>query len=209
MVEKYDEIYAWTEEVFGNEIFTVAQFRDTFYSPDARKVLSDFHRLGLAERVGRGLYRIIPPADRFRQIVRKTEAPLEAPESSGLPYAYSDATAVSIWTDGSYWTGFTKAVRPLHMKVRTEDVSEWKRSFRRRGRRAVVPEDRETLYGTVFVLHSAKDFASVRRSGVHVIPLEETLRFASSNPYAFEPAIPLLAASWRARKHGRAEKRPA
>lgn len=206
MAEKYDELYAWTHEVFGKEPFTLSQFRETFQSPDARKVLSDFYQLGLAERLDRGLYRVIPPEDRLRQIVQRTEAKFEAPEGSGLPYAYSEGTAVSIWTDGSYWTGFTKGFRPLHMKVKTEDVADWKGFFRGQGNHAVVPEDRETLYGTVFVLHSEKDFTSVRRSGVHVMPIKETYEFAKENPYAFEPAIPLLAESLKATRHGHATK---
>src|SRR3990170_1240648 len=153
MPTNYEAIYAWTSEVFGSDPFTPDQFRDTFRSPDAKKVLSDFRRLRYVDRVERGVYRVTPPDERLRRIVAGSEGRLDLPERSDLTYAYSEATAVAIWTDGSYWTGFTRGLRPLHLNVRRRDVRSWKRFLSAHGYDSVVPGERRTLCGPVFMFH--------------------------------------------------------
>jgi hypothetical protein len=198
----YDALYAWTSEVFRGEPFTSGEFRDTFRSPDAKKVLSDFRRLGYVDRVARGTYRVTPPAERLRRIVAGSEVRLEVPEGSGLPHAYSEATAVAIWTDGAYWTGFTRGLRPLHLNVRRGDVGRWRRFLADRGYDSVVPVERKTLCGTVFVLHPVAEVVSVPHAGVRVVPLPEVCRFAADRPYAFGPAARVLSRRLRRRGHG-------
>jgi len=207
MPSEYEGLYAWANEVFGREAFTINQFRETFQSPDPQKVLSDLRRLGYTERVGRGEYRVTPPDDRLNRIVKNGEARFEVPENAGLNYAYSDATAITVWTDGGYLTGSTKSFHPLHMRVKEDHVQEWRKFLRARGYSSAVPGERRTLFGTVFILHAAREFESVAQRGIHVIPLREAYEFAKDNSYAFEPVIPLLAESLKAEEDGRSKKR--
>ncbi len=201
MPTAYEVLFAWTTEVFGAEPFTPRQFGDTFRSPDAKKVLSDFRRLGYVDRVGRGLYRATPPAERLRRIVEAGEVRLDVPNGSGLPYAYCDVTAVSVWTDGTYWTGFTRGLRPLHLAIRRRDVARWRRFLAARGYDSVLPEERRTICGAVFVLHPVAAVAADLHAGVRVVPLREAVRFAAERPYAFGPAIPVLSRRLRRRRH--------
>lgn len=192
MPTRYDELYAWLHTAFGTETFTSATFDMTFPSPCPAKVLHDLHALGYVDRKERGKYCVVNPEERLRRVVQRDESSLGLPEQAGLPYAYTAATAITIWTDGGYWTGFTSGFRPVHMNVRKRDVSAWQRFFRERGARSTVVGSRETLYGFVHVLYPKERIQAVSRGGVKVIPRREAYRYAAQRPYAFEPILRYL-----------------
>src|SRR4030067_530061 len=153
MTNAYDDLYSWLYIAFDHAPFTISDFRATFPSPAPAKVLFDLRRLGYIETSERGKYRIVRPEVRVRRAAERSERTFGIPAKAGLPYAYSDETAVSIWTDGGYWTGFTRGFRPLHMNVLRKDIDAWIAFFRSAGARATVEGSRETLFGVVHVLH--------------------------------------------------------
>jgi hypothetical protein len=185
----YDDLYAWIVSTFGAEVFTTDEFTEAFPSPAPRKVLSDLRRLGYVESTARGCYRAIPPERRIQDAIQRSEFSLTLPSEAGYPYALADETAVAIWTDGGYWTGFTRGFRPIHMRVRRSDVRHWIRFFRSKGRRSVAPGAPETLFGVVYVLHPATRVRRVERGGLPVIPAQEVLAFAEARPHAYEPVL--------------------
>lgn len=192
MPTAYDSLYAWMREAFGVDDFTTAAFRETFPCPAPAKVLSDLVRLGYLESRGTGRYRTVAPERRIEAVVRREEAAFGLPDRSPLPHAYADATAVTVWTDGGYWTGFTRGFRPLHLRVRRTDLGAWKDFFRAAGARAAVEGARETLFGVVHVLHPADRVRSVVHGGVRVVPLREAYAYARARPYLYEPVLPVL-----------------
>lgn len=192
MPAAYDQLYAWMHIAFGAEPFTIDAFRATFPSPAPAKVLSDLHRLAYLESEGRGAYRLVAPEERIRRLVEREDAFVGLPGRADLPHAYCDDTAVTIWTDGSYWTGFSPGFRPLHLRVRREDVRAWRDHFHAAGGRATVEGSRETLFGVVHVLHPARRVRAVGRGGVRVVPIEEAYAFAAARPYLYEPVLPIL-----------------
>lgn len=192
MSTAYESLYAWMRIAFGEAPFTIASFRETFPSPAPAKVLSDLHRLGYLESAAIGTYRLIAPARRLESLLRREEEAFGLPGRSALRHAYCDATAVTVWTDGSYWTGFTRGFRPLHLRVRRTEVPAWRSFFRASGARAVVEGARETLFGVVHVLHPADRVRSAEHGGVRVVPLREAYAYAASRPYLYEPALPAL-----------------
>lgn len=192
MPAAYDQLYAWMHAAFGDETFTIDAFRATFPSPAPAKVLSDLRRLGYLEPEGRGRYRVVAPQERIRRLVEREEAHFGVPGRTGLPHAYCDETAITIWTDGGYWTGFSPGFRPIHLRVRREDVRAWRDRFRAAGARMTVEGSRETLFGVVHVLHPATRMRSVARGGVRVVPIDEAYAFAAARPYLYEPVLPIL-----------------
>jgi hypothetical protein len=195
MPTAYESLYAWIHAVFGQATFAIASFRETFPSPAPAKVLSDLVRLGYLESMGVGRFRLISPERRVKAFVEPEEDPFGLPARSRLPHAYCDATAVTVWTDGGYWTGFTRGFRPLHLRVRRTDLSAWKAFFRASGARAVVAGARETLFGVVHVLHPVTRVRSVDHGGVRVVPLREAYEYAAARPYLYEPVIATLRAA--------------
>jgi len=192
MPNRYDRLYAWMIVAFADREFTIDAFRATFPSPAPAKVLSDLRRLGYAEAPRRGTYRLIAPDARVRAVVDSEQGVLDLVERAGLPHAYCDATAVTVWTDGGYWTGSTSGFRPIHIRVRRADLARWRRFFARHGARSTVEGSRETLFGNVHVLHPVGSVRSVEHAGMQVVPAREVLAWAQARPYAYEPILPLL-----------------
>ncbi len=192
MPNAYESLYAWMREAFRDASFTTARFRETFPSPAPAKVLSDLRRLGYVSSSRKGEYRVVAPERRVEDLLRREEDALGLPDRSRLPHAYSDATAVGIWTDGGYWTGFTRGFRPRHLRVRRADLAAWEAYFRAAGARAVVEGSRETLFGVVHVLHPVARVRSVDHGGVRVIPLREAYAYARARPYLYEPVLAVL-----------------
>lgn len=172
----------------------------TFPSPNPAKVLHDLRRIGYLDRMGRGKYCVVAPDARIRRMVVRDDSSFSLAARAGLPYAYSRDTAISIWTDGGYWTGFTAGFIPIHLNVRTQDLPAWREFFRKNGARSTVAGSRETLYGVVHVLHPMGRVRVVLRGDVHVIPRQDAYRFASKRPYAYDPVLPLLRGR-RSRSH--------
>ena len=199
MTNAYDDLYSWLYIAFDHAPFTISDFRATFPSPAPAKVLFDLRRLGYIETGERGKYRIVRPEVRVRRVAERSERVFGIPAKAGLPYAYSDETAVSIWTDGGYWTGFTRGFRPLHMNVLRKDIDAWLAFFRSAGARATVEGSRETLFGVVHVLHPVARVDAVDCGGTRVLPKEKVFEYAAARAYLYEPVLPLLKRSGRRR----------
>ena len=189
MPSAYDGLYAWMYAVFRDRTFTATDFRETFPSPAPAKVLADFRVLGYLSSEARGTYKVVPPEERVRRIVERADRMFGLAERAGLPYAYSRDTAVAIWTDFTYWTGFTQGFRPLHMDAASKDIPRWKEFFAAERAPATVEGSRETLFGAVHVLHPVAVVRSVRRGGVRVVPPAIAYAYAAARPYAYEPVL--------------------
>src|SRR6266567_4486901 len=135
-MNRYVELWGWVCEVFGDQAFTIDQFRTEFPSPDPAKVVHDLVKLNLITRLETGIY--------------KSTSPLASAPAS---FAYSHDDAVRIWTDGYYWTGFTAGYKPVHIEIRSADTRRWEHFFRSNGAAYAFEGDRKTLYGLVFILH--------------------------------------------------------
>ncbi len=192
MPNAYDDLYGWLNVAFGRAPFTIFEFRANFPSPSPAKVLFDLCRLGFIETGKRGEYNVVSPEERIRRKVEHAEHLFGIPSKAGLPYAYSGDTAISIWTDGGYWAGFTRGFRPFHVEVLRRDVGGWLAFFKSVGARATIEGSRETLFGVVHVLHPVTRVRAVVRGEVCVIPREKAYEYAASRPYLYEPVLPLL-----------------
>ncbi len=192
MTSRYEGLYAWIYSVFQDQRFTTTDFRETFPSPAPGKVLADLRRLGYISRVSRGAYTVVPPDEHLRRIVAQANRALGLPEEAGRPYAYSRDTAIAIWTDFTYWTGFTRGFRPLHIDVQSRDVPYWTAFFAASGAPVTTETSRDTLFGAVHVLHRVPIVRSVRRSGVRVVPRDEAHAYAAARPYLYEPVLETL-----------------
>lgn len=186
----YLRLYSWLHEVFGSERFTIDDFRAAFPSPDPAKVLYDLVTMGWAERPERGVYRLRPPDE----MVRKT---VEAQQEDVLPraerpYAFSHETAVAIWTDGYYWTGFTKGCKPVHITVREEDGPYWNAFFRKHRAEYAWEGQPKTLFGQVYILHPMERLDMERKDGTPVVPRAEVVEFCRRARLAFQPALEYL-----------------
>lgn len=190
-MNKYTELYAWIWKTFQREEFSIGQFRSTFPTSQAPKVIHDLVKKGYLERTGRGVYKAIEPEE-FIQAIAENETDYAFLEDAGKDYAFCENSAVSIWTDGYYWTGFTRGFRPVNLAVRKKDLYFWKDFFSKKGIICALEGESRTLYGQVYVLHPKKGLKSVRKDGLRVMPLEDVVNFCLEHELTYEPALEYL-----------------
>ena len=99
-MNRYLGLWCWVCEVFGDQAFTIDQFRAEFPSPDPAKVVHDLAKLNLITRLESGVYKAASPLDFSRTIVKQSMSKEKLLASATNPFAYSHDDAVRIWTDG-------------------------------------------------------------------------------------------------------------
>ena len=190
-MDKYTELYAWIWKAFGKENFSIDQFRSTFPTSQGPKIAHDLVKKGYLTRVGHGVYGAVEP-EHFIEKISESEADLGLLEKAGKEYAFCDSTAVSIWTDGYYWTGFTKGFKPINVAIRRKDSGFWKRFLKRMGVKYTLEGESRTLYGQVYVLHPRERLAYKEKDGFQVVPLDEVVSFCLKHELVYEPALEYL-----------------
>jgi hypothetical protein len=190
-MDKYTELYAWIWKTFERETFSIDQFRSTFPTSQAPKVVHDLVKKGYLKKLGRGVYEALEPSEFIGKIAEREED-LEILNKAGKDYAFCDHTAVSIWTDGYYWTGFTRAFRPIHIAIRKKDRVFWLNFFKKTAIKHVFKGEKKTLYGQVFILHPKEILTYTVKEGMNVIPLKEVVEFCLKHELIYEPALEYL-----------------
>lgn len=191
-MNQYTELYAWIRHSFNNESFTIEAFRSVFPTSQAPKVIHDLISEGYVQRVSRGVYKAVEPRQLITSVINMSSATREVIKDTQRKYAYCDSTAVSIWTDGYYWTGFTKGFRPIHVKVLKRDIPYWQGFFEEHGARYALADENRTLFGFVYIIHPEQDFDAVEKNNNTVIPLEETVQFCLKHEMVYQPALEYL-----------------
>jgi len=179
-------------EVFGDQAFTIDQFRAEFPSPDPAKVVHDLAKLNLITRLQTGIYKVASPLDFSRMMVKQSMSKEKLLASAPASFAYSHDDAVRIWTDSYYWTGFTAGYKPVHIEIRRTDARRWEQFFRGNHAAYAFEGDRKTLFGLVFLLHPVREVRSETKDGVPVIPLVKVMEYCIEMRGVYEPAVTYL-----------------
>ena len=164
-----------------------------FASPDSNKVLHDMVKKGLLERFGWGKYRVNSPEEYLTRRTSTSQA-YDLLNQTGMEYALTGPDAVFFWTKGGYQVDRFFGFYPIHLKVRKDDLGEWKRFFSSRKQRFYVKDQpiKETLFGLFYVLYPEADFKAEKVEAFRVDPLKETVKFCQSKIYSYEPALEML-----------------
>jgi hypothetical protein len=188
----YLKLYGWLWEVFGRNEFSLRGFNSMFPSPQAKKVIHDLVSDGFLERVERGEYRVKEPSAFVSEIVKDNLGKGGVLEKAEKKYAFCCNDAVSIWTEGYYFTGFTKGFKPVHIAVLREDLDYWKGFFNKNDAEYVVEGEKKTLFGLTYILHPVKNIKVHKKGGVPVVPLKDTVKFCRENELTYRPALEYL-----------------
>ena len=156
-MKTYIELYAWIWHNFREKPFSIDEFRATFPSSHSAKVLHDLAKKGYLKRISRGMYKAIKPDEWVRKVVRKNAQKDNILDEATKKYVYCESNAVSIWTNGYYWTGFTRGFKPRHIMIKERDLSYWKDFFKKKNVKYSIKGKKETLYGLVYILHPIKE----------------------------------------------------
>lgn len=187
----YNELWAvvsnWRKE------FSSGEFARTFYSPDPNKVLHDMAEKGMLERIATGRYRVRDMKEYVlgRNDVRKAYSLLR---SAPLPYALTGVDAVYVWTRGGYNADRFFGFYPIHIRIKKEHLTRWKRLLTESGYKAIVhgKKPRETLFGPFFVLYPGDAVEANKIESLMIDSLTKTVEFCKQNIFTFEPALEML-----------------
>ena len=191
-MNRYTKMYGWLYTTFENKIFTIDDFRMIFPSPQPAKIIHDLIKLDFMIRVKRGRYKVVQPKDFVKKIVKENLEKDDVLKKSNKKYVFTDSTAVNIWTDGYYWTDFTKGFKPIHLNILKEDISYWEKFFRQNDAEYVFEGENKTLFGLTYVLYPKEKFTIENKDGDFVTPLKKISKFCQKNIYLYRPALEYL-----------------
>ena len=191
-MNRYTKMYGWLYTTFENKIFTIDDFRMIFPSPQPAKIIHDLIKLDFMTRVKRGRYKVVQPKDFVKKIVKENLETGAVLKKSEKKYAFTNSTAVSIWTDGYYWTDFTKGFKPIHLNILKKDISYWEKFFRQNNAEYVFEGKNKTLFGLTYVLYPKEKFTIENKDGDFVTPLKKISKFCQKNIYLYRPALEYL-----------------
>lgn len=185
-------MYGWLYNSFENKTFTIDDFRMIFPSSQPTKIIHDLIKLDYMKRVKRGIYKVVQPNDFVKKIVKENLKKEDILKKSNKKYAITESTAVSIWTDGYYWTDFTKGFKPIHINILKKDIKYWDSFFRQNDTEYVFEGKNKTLFGLTFILHPKEKIETENKNGNYVIPLKNIITFCQKNIYLYRPALEYL-----------------
>jgi len=192
IMNRYTKMYGWLYTTFKNKTFTIDDFRMIFPSSQPTKIIHDLIKLDFMKRVKRGEYKVVQPKDFVEKIVKENLEKKDILEKSDKKYGFTDSTAVSIWTDGYYWTDFTKGFKPVHLNILKGDISYWEKFFRKNDAEYVFEGENKTLFGLTYVLHPKEKFTVKNKDGDFVVPLKKIVEFCQQNIFLYRPALEYL-----------------
>jgi len=192
IMNRYTKMYGWLYNTFENNTFTIDDFRMVFPSSQHTKIIHDLIKLDFLKRVKRGKYKVMKPEDFVKRIVKENLEKDDILKKSDKKYAFTNSTAVNIWTDGYYWTDFTKGFKPVHIKILKKDISYWIEFFEQNDVEYVLEDENKTLFGLTYILHPKEKFTFEIRKGNKIIPLKEIVKYCQKNIYLYRPALEYL-----------------
>jgi hypothetical protein len=191
-MNRYTKMYGWLYTTFGTTPFTINDFRVMFPSNQPTKTIHDLIKLHFMKRIRHGTYQINRPEEYVRTIVSENISQEKIMTHAEKPYAYCESTAVTMWTDGYYWTDFTKGFRPIHIQVDKKTVPYWRDFFRHYDTEYIIAGEHKTMFGITYVVHPVDKIIVEKKDGDPVISLHETIQFCKKNTMLYKPAMEFL-----------------
>ena len=174
---------------FGRREFSVSDIARITGNDRPRKLLSEMKMSGKIRRTGRGTYVIPRPIrkvdSRSMEWKRVRDVIFEAP----FDKAWTDSTAVEVWTDGAYVTMPNSYLLVYDLLVKNTDVERWKEYLRRHS----VSYAGKKRVGCYVTLKGTDEVCSVMINGEPVIPKEDLVKLIREHPGLYAEAEDLIA----------------
>jgi hypothetical protein len=182
------QAYAILYNRFGDQPFE-SNYLDWFLSKGmVKKTLHVLETRHWVQRVRKGSYVCINPDTVFREMVQFKVPRLL--EQAGKEYAYTEASAVEVWTDYSYMQRSWEH-SPYFIKILKRDVNFWVRHFRKHKVNVFIKEAQPAISEFV-VLFPQERLDYEVHNGTPVDKLSEVTRFSEKNIEAFEYPLAYL-----------------
>ncbi len=187
------EAYAILRSRFGSDSFP-ADYLSWFVSRGmVKKTLHMLEHAGWIRRVEKGSYVCRNADEIFRSMVEFRVPRLLS--EAGMKYAYTEASAVEVWTDYSYIQRSWEH-SPYFVKVLRSDLDRWVSYFRIHKVKVFISRP-ELAMGEFVILKPADELAIVTHNGLPVDPLKLAVSYSEKNVHTFEYPLAYLKAKFK------------
>lgn len=182
------ESYAILRNRFATDSFP-ADYLSWFVSKSmTKKTLHTLEHAGWIRRVEKGRY-VCTNADEIFKSMIEFRVP-KLLQEAGMEYAYTDASAVEIWTDYSYIQRSWEH-SPYFVRVLRNDLEKWVQHFRRH-KVKVFTSRPELSIGEFVILKPEKRLMYDVHNDLPVDSLESTVRYSEKHVDTFEYPLAYL-----------------
>jgi hypothetical protein len=187
------ESYAILRNRFASDSFP-ADYLSWFVSKSmTKKTVRVLEHAGWIRRVGTGEY-VCVNADRIFKSMIEFRVPTLL-QAAGMKYAYSDASAVEVWTDYSYIQRSWEH-SPYFVKVLRNDLDEWIGYFRKHKVRVFTSKPGLAL-GEFVILKAEEKLTYDVHNGMPVEELDSAVRYSEKYVQSFEYPLAYLKAKFK------------
>ncbi len=178
---------------FGSDSFP-ADYMSWFLSRGmVKKTLHTLEHAGWIRRVEKGSY-VCKNADEIFTSMVEFRVPGLLNEA-GMKYAYTEASAVEVWTDYSYIQRSWEH-SPYFVKVLRSDLDRWIGYFRKH-KVKVFTSRPELSMGEFVVLKPVRAFSVEMHNGLPVDPLKSAVAYSEAHIHTFEYPLAYLEAKFK------------
>ena len=197
------EAYAILRSRFGSDRFP-ANYLSWFVSRGmVKKTLHTLEHAGWIRRVEKGSYVCRNADEIFRSMVEFRVPRLLS--EAGMKYAYTEASAVEVWTDYSYIQRSWEH-SPYFVKVLRSDLDGWISYFRKH-KVKVFTSKPEMAIGEFVVLNPSGGFAVEMHNGQPVDPLASAVAYSETYIHTFEYPLAYLEAKFKIKTNVEIDRR--
>jgi len=197
------EAYAILRSRFGSDSFP-ADYLSWFVSRGmVKKTLHMLEHAGWIRRVEKGSYVCRNADEIFRSMVEFRVPRLLS--EAGMKYAYTEASAVEVWTDYSYIQRSWEH-SPYFVKVLRSDLDRWVSYFRIHKVKVFISRP-ELAMGEFVILKPADELAIVTHNGLPVDPLKLAVSYSEKNVHTFEYPLAYLKAKFKVKPRVEIDRR--
>ncbi|MDY6789023.1 MAG: hypothetical protein SVV03_03595 [Candidatus Nanohaloarchaea archaeon] len=195
--------YAVLEERFGEREFS-SRYLARYISKDmVKKTLHVLKEAGWIRQVERGAYVCVPPEEIFHGMIQFRVPDLL--EEADMEYAYTEASAVEIWTDFTYVQRSWEH-SPYYIQVRENDVEDWVGHFREHRITAFIGKSKPAL-GEFVILKPRETLNRVKHDKYPVEPLKNSVQYCEENINTFEYPLAYLKQKYDVKTTEKIDKR--
>jgi len=197
------EAYAILRSRFGSDSFP-ADYMSWFVSRSmVKKTLHTLEHAGWIRRVEKGSY-VCKNADEIFKSMVEFRVP-RLLDGAGMRYAYTEASAVEVWTDYSYIQRSWEH-SPYFVRVLRSDLGRWVGYFRRH-KMKVFTSRPELAMGEFVILKPSDGFPIVTHNGLPVDPLKSAVSYSEKHVHTFEYPLAYLEAKFKVKPNVEIDRR--
>jgi hypothetical protein len=197
------ESYAILRNRFASDSFP-ADYLSWFVSKSmTKKTLHVLEHAGWIRRVEKGKYVCANADDIFKSMIEFRVPNLL--KEAGMKYAYTDASAVEVWTDYSYIQRSWEH-SPYFVKVLRNDLGTWVDYFRKHKVRVFTSKP-DLALGEFVILKPEEKLAYETHNEMPVDPLESAVTYSEKYIESFEYPLAYLKAKFKVKPRVEIDRR--